>query len=129
MSDGGLDFPDQQELERQKHWYFRRPFARSYEIVVAGSKGYEINGYFFSYYIRPRVLRGKPGGKKVFRMDSSEGKTCYVGVPKSYALRKWYRSYGVNYGREMTRVLNHLGIGQRMVRSFWCWESTVTRIA
>ena len=126
---GDIDLPDQQSLERQKHERFLRPFARSSEIVVPGSKGYEVNGYFFSYYIRPRVLRGKPGGKKVFKMTSSEGKTCYVGTPKPYVLRKWYMSYGVNYGREMTRVLNHLGIGQRMVRSFCCWESTVTRVA
>jgi hypothetical protein len=123
-----LELPDQRELEAQKHARFYRPFARSHEIVVSGTKGYEVNGYFFSYYIRPRVLRGKPGGKKVFRTEGERGIT-YVGVPKPYVLRKWYRSYAINYGREMTRVLHHLGVGQRMVRSFWCWESTVTRIA
>jgi hypothetical protein len=126
--DDVLDLPDENELQRQKHERFYRPFCRSHEIVVPGSKGYEINGYFFTYYIRPRVLRGKPGGKKVFRMEG-DGGISYVGLPKPYVLRKWYRSYGVNYGREMTRVLNHLGIGQRMVRSFWCWDSTITRIA
>lgn len=129
MDDAGLDIPDQQTIERQKHSRFWRPFARSSEIVVSGSKGYEANGYFFSYYIRPRVLRGQLGVKKVFKLTSSEGEAHYVGLPEPYVLRKWYRSYGVNYGREMTRVLNHLGIGQRMVRGFWCWESTVTRIA
>ncbi len=120
--------PDQKEIGRQKHERFWRPHARSSEIVVPGSKGYEINGYFFAYYIRPRVLRGKPGGKKVFRMQDDSG-VRYVGAPMSYALRKWYRGSGVNYGREMTRVLHHLGIGQRMVRSFWCWDAIVTRIA
>ena len=123
-----LALPDQATLERQRHAHYSRPFARPHEVLVQGSKGYDLNGYFFTYYIRPWVLRGKPGGKKVFRLEDESGR-IYVGCPMPYKVRKWYRSYGLYYGREMTRVLRHLGIGQRMVRSFWCWESTVTRIA
>lgn len=124
-----IQWPDEKELARQRHAKFYRPFTRPGEILVPGGRGYNPNGNLSFYYIRPRVLRGKPGGKKVFRMNDSENGLSCVGTPRPYALRRFHSSYGIAYGKEMTRVLNHLGIGQRMTRHFWIWEATVTRIA